>query len=298
MRQFGIYADWHTYVNDHEFTLGGRFSDYDIDLNSPELNDDKLSLTDLTWHASWLYKINEADRIYANLGRGFRPPNIFDLAQVGERSGGRINIINPNLEPESVLSLDLGFKHAGNGWQAEIVAFVSRYQDVIASVETGDVTDEGLNVVQSQNISEVDIYGLETELNYYFKQGGHLFMNLTYTHGTEDTDSGEGPADRIPPTFGIIGYQQDLGDQWDVRSQIRYASTQDRLSERDLTDARINPFGTGGFVVYDTHFTWRNSINSQVRLGVENIFDKKYREHASGLDAPGRNYHVSLYYDF
>jgi outer membrane receptor protein involved in Fe transport len=298
MRQFGIYADWHTYVNDHEFTLGGRFSDYDIDLNSPELNDDKLSLTDLTWHASWLYKINEADRIYANIGRGFRPPNIFDLAQVGERSGGRINIINPNLEPESVLSLDLGFKHAGNGWQAEIVAFVSRYQDVIASVETGDVTDEGLNVVQSQNISEVDIYGLETELNYYFKQGGHLFMNLTYTHGTEDTDSGEGPADRIPPTFGIIGYQQDLGDQWDVRSQIRYASTQDRLSERDLTDARINPFGTGGFVVYDTHFTWRNSINSQVRLGVENIFDKKYREHASGLDAPGRNYHVSLYYDF
>ena len=78
----------------------------------------------------------------------------------------------------------------------------------------------------------------------------------------------------------------------------RLAGTQDRLSARDLSDARINPFGTGGFVVYDTHFTWRHSINGQIRLGVENIFNKKYREHASGLDAPGGNYHVSYYTDF
>lgn len=298
MQQFAVYADWHQYLGDHEVTLGGRLSDYDIDLNSPDISNDQLSLTDFTWHASWLYKINQADRIFANLGRGFRPPNIFDLGQVGERSGNRFNVINPNLEPESVLSFDLGYKHAGNGWQAEIVAFVSRYQDVIASVETGEVTADGLNVVQSQNINEVDIYGIESELNYYFDQGGHLFVNLTYTHGNEETANGDGPADRIPPTFGIIGYQQNLSDQWIIRSQVRFAETQDRLSARDLRDARINPFGTGGFVVYDTHFTWRPALNSQIRLGVENIFDKKYREHASGLDAPGRNYHASFYYEF
>ncbi len=298
MQQIAIYANWHQYVNDHEFTIGSRFSDYDIDLNSPQVAADQLSLNDLTWHASWLYKINEADRIFANIGRGFRPPNIFDLGQVGERPSNRFNVINPNLEPETVLSFDLGYKHAGNGWQAEIVAFVSTYQDVIASVETGEFTDDGLSIVQSQNINEVDIYGIESELNYYFDNGGHLFANLTYTRGTEETDEGEGAADRIPPAFGVIGYQQDLNTQWNIRSQVRFASTQDRLSARDLRDARINPFGTGGFVVYDTHFTWRPGISSQVRLGVENIFDKKYREHASGLDAPGRNYHVSLYYDF
>ena len=298
MQQLGVYADLHHSFNDHEVSVGARFSDYDIDLKSPELGDDQLSLTDLTWHASWLYKINDEDRIFANLGRGFRPPNIFDLAQVGERSGSRVNIINPDLEPESVLSFDLGFKHAGNGWQAEIVAFVSRYQDVIASVETGEVTNEGLSVVQSQNINEIDIYGLESELNYYFNDGGQLFANLTYTHGTEETENNEGPADRIPPMFGVLGYQKNISDDWRIRSQLRYAETQDRLSARDLRDPRINPFGTGGFVVYDTHLTWQQSLNGQVRLGIENIFDKKYREHASGLDAPGRNYHVSFYYDF
>ncbi len=298
MQQIAIYADWHQYLGDHELTLGGRFSDYDIDLNSPQISNDQLNLTDFTWHVSWLYKINDADRVFANVGRGFRPPNIFDLGQVGERSGNRFNVINPSLDPESVLSFDLGFKHAGNGWQAEIVAFVSRYQDVIASVETGEVTNDGRNVVQSQNINEVDIYGIESELNYYFDNGGLLFVNVTHTHGTEETDGNEGPADRIPPTFGVIGYQQDISAKWNLRSQVRFAETQDRLSARDLRDARLNPFGTGGFVVYDTHFTWRPAINSQIRLGVENIFDKKYREHASGLDAPGRNYHASFYYDF
>lgn len=298
MRQLALYADWHQYLGDHEITFGGRFSDYDIDLNSPQINNDQLSLTDFTWHASWLYKINSADRVFANVGRGFRPPNIFDLGQVGERSGNRFNIINPNLDPETVLSFDLGLKHAGNNWQAEIVAFVSTYQDVIASVETGQQTADGQNIVQSQNINEVDIYGIESELNYYFDNGGHLFAVLTYTHGDEKTEDGEGPADRIPPAFGALGYQQDISENWNLRSQVRFAETQDRLSARDMTDARINPFGTGGFVVYDTHFTWRPAINSQVRLGVENIFDKKYREHASGLDAPGRNYHASFYYEF
>ena len=154
------------------------------------------------------------------------------------------------------------------------------------------------NGPSSQNINEVDISGLEVELNHYFNNGGHLFATLTYTYGDEQTEDGEGPADRIPPLFGVVGYQQDVWGDWNIRSQVRFAETQDRLSARDLTDPRINPFGTGGFVVYDTHLTWRRDINSQVRLGIENIFDKKYREHASGLDAPGRNYHVSFYYDF
>lgn len=298
MGHWALYADYHMYLSDHEFTVGGRYSDYAIDLNSPQIADDQLDLTDLTWHVSWLYKLNDADRLFANIGRGFRPPNIFDLGQVGERPSNRFNVINPDLDPETVLTFDLGWKHAGNGWQAEVVAFVSDYQDVISSVETGAQTADGFDVVQSQNIDEVRIYGLETELNVYFDNGGQMYATLTYTHGEEESPDGSGPADRIPPTFGVLGYQQNFASDWHFKSQVRYASTQDRLSSRDLTDARINPFGTGGFVVYDTHFTWYSEQDYKVRMGVENLFDKKYREHASGLDAPGRNYHVSFHYEF
>lgn len=298
MRHVGLFADYHMYAGDHEFTVGARYSDYLIDLNSPSISDDRLDLTDFTWHASWLFKLNENHRLFANLGRGFRPPNIFDLGQVGERPGNRFNVINPNLNPETVMSLDFGWKHAGNGWQAELVGFVSDYQDVISSVLTGEQDANGFDVVQSQNIDEVRIWGIEAELNYYFESGAQIFATATHTHGTEDTPEGTGPADRIPPTFGVLGYQQSLSNSWHIKSQIRYASTQDRLSERDQGDPRINPFGTGGFVVYDTHFTWYSDHDYRIRMGIENLFDKKYREHASGLDAPGRNYHVSFHYQF
>ncbi len=298
MRHLGLFADYHMYAGDHELTIGARYSDYLIDLNSPQIDDDRLDLNDITWHASWLFKLNENDRLFANLGRGFRPPNIFDLGQVGERPGNRFNVINPNLDPETVISFDFGWKHAGNGWQAELVGFVSDYKDVISSVLTGEQNAEGLDIVQSQNIDEVRIWGIETALNYYLENGGQFFVTATHTYGKEEAAESEGPADRIPPTFGVIGYQQYLSEAWHLKSQVRYAATQDRLSERDLGDPRINPFGTGGFVVYDTHFTWYSNNDFRIRMGVENIFDKKYREHASGLDAPGRNYHVSFHYQF
>lgn len=297
MQQLGLFVDYHFYADNHEWRAGVRYSDYEIDLNSPQVTNDKLNLNDLTWHASWLYKINRYDRVFINIGRGFRPPNIFDLGQIGERSGNRYNIINPDLKPESVHSLDIGWKHAGKGWQAELELFISDYRDVIASVETGEQTADGLDVVQSQNIEHVQIYGLESELNYFFDNGGQLFATATYTYGKEKT-ADDSPADRIPPLFGVIGYQQDFAKNWSFRSQVRYADQQNRLSDRDLRDSRINPFGTGGFVVYDTHLTWQSDLNYKVRFGVENMFDKKYREHASGLDAPGRSYHVSLHYQF
>jgi len=139
---------------------------------------------------------------------------------------------------------------------------------------------------------------LESELNYFFDNGGQFFGNLTYTWGEEESDGVEGAADLIPPAFGVIGYQQPVSADWRLKGQIRYATTQDRLSARDLRDARINPNGTGGFTAYDTYATWYTDYGITMRFGIENIFDKKYREHASGLDAPGRNYHISVNYQF
>ncbi len=298
MQHWATYVDYHHQIGDHQLSAGGRYSDYTIDLNSPQISDDKLSLSDFTWQLGWRFAINDNDRLFANLSRGFRPPNIFDLGQVGDRPNNRFNVVNANVKPESVHTLDVGFKHAGNGWQAETVLFISDYDDVIASTLTGETTESGRDIVQSQNIGEVRIWGVEAQLNRYFNHGGHLYAHLTYTHGEQTEDGEDEPADRIPPTFGVVGYYWPLSDTLSWRQQARYATHQDRLSARDVRDARINPLGTGGFVVYDSHLTWQAGVQTTVRVGIENLFDKKYREHASGLDAAGRNYHASIFYEF
>ena len=298
MRHVGLFADFTKTYESQDITFGFRYSDYDINLNSLTVENDSLKLDDLTWHAGWLYHLSDENKLFSNLGRGFRPPNIFDLGQVGERPGNRFNVVNTNVKPETVHTLDLGWKHFGDSWTVDFAVFYSKYKDKIASVETGELTSDGFIIVQSQNINDVALYGFESSMKHTFNGGSELKAVINYTWGEETSDNISEPADRIPPLNGFIGYKKELSDKWSINPKIIYASTQDRLSSRDVRDARINPKGTGGFVSYNLYANWDLAGNAKVRFGLENIFDKKYREHGSGLEAAGRNFHASINYLF
>lgn len=79
-----------------------------------------------------------------------------------------------------------------------------------------------------------------------------------------------------------------------VEPFIRFATRQDRLSDRDRTDPRINPGGTPGWVAANLRLGWEINERFRARLAVENIFDQPYREHGSGINAPGINTILSL----
>ena len=298
MRHMGLFVDATKYFEHQDITFGLRYSDYRIDLNNPNSSEDLLDLSDLTWHAGWLYHLDDSNRLFSNLGRGFRPPNIFDLGQVGDRPGNRFNIINTDIKPETVYTLDLGIKHFSHSWFVDFAIFYSQYNDKITSVETGNLTDNGQFIVQSQNINDVVLYGLESSFEYKFANSSEFNAVVNYTWGEETTNGLSEPADRIPPLNGFIGYKIILNSQWSLNPKIVFAGTQNRLSARDIRDARINPLGTGGFVSYNFYANWNLTSSAKVRFGIENIFDKKYREHGSGLEAQGRNIHASINYMF
>ncbi len=64
---------------------------------------------------------------------------------------------------------------------------------------------------------------------------------------------------------------------------------QDRLSPRDVRDPRINPLGTAGWGTINLLASWQVREHLELGLRLQNIGDKDYREHGSGIDAPGRN---------
>ena len=70
---------------------------------------------------------------------------------------------------------------------------------------------------------------------------------------------------------------------------ILFAGEQDRLSPRDINDPRINPEGTPGWATLNVNLDWQASNTFTLGLKLENLADKDYREHGSGIDAPGRN---------
>lgn len=293
-----ITDDWK--LSERLDVVGGlRYSRFDIELPpvvngiGVQLNPDKF-----TGQVGFAYKLDEGLRLVGNVGQGFRAPNIFDLGTFGDRPGGRFNIPNPDLSPERVTSYDIGLKYASDTLEFEAIAFTSRYKDKITSVLTGDVTDSGRAIVQSRNATRLDLSGFESGVHWQATPAINLYATATYTRGEEQFEGDEYPADRIPPLFGKIGMRYSLSDSVEVEGWSIYATRQDRLSPRDVGDARINPDGTAGWASLNTRLRWNIDERTRLQLSFENIADKRYREHGSGLDEPGRNVSLGIGWRF
>jgi TonB-dependent heme/hemoglobin receptor len=290
--------DW--YVTERFDLNGGvRYSRFDIDLPAT-INGIGVSLEpdDVSGHVGFAYRITDALRLVGNAGRGFRAPNIFDLGTFGDRPSNRFNIPNPNLKPETVNTFDIGFKYGDAQWQWEAMAFRSHYKDKITSVLTGEQTDTGREIVQSRNATKLVLWGVESGLRYLPSDAWQFYATATYTRGDEEFEGDEYAADRIPPLFGKLGGIWSPGNGWDFEAFTLYAARQDRLSPRDEVDARINPNGTAGWATINGRVGWRAPDAVLLQLQLENLTDKRYREHGSGLDQPGRNVSLSVDWRF
>jgi TonB-dependent heme/hemoglobin receptor len=289
-RQFGVFAadDWHlSPVLD--LVYGLRWSRSEAELPAAGGVGTEVEDDDVSGNLGVNYALDDGLRLVANLGRGFRAPNVFDLGTFGGRPGNRFNIPNPGLAPETVTTFDAGVKFDHGAFSGEFIAWRSRYQDKITSVLTGEVTPSGQLVVQSRNATELALWGLETGIEWRPSETARLFATATTTRGDEQFDGDEYPADRIPPLFGKLGASWRWRADVDFEAYAFYAAEQDRLSPRDLVDPRINPAGTPGWTTINARIGWQPSESLGVTLRLENLGDRRYREHGSGIDEPGRS---------
>jgi outer membrane receptor protein involved in Fe transport len=274
------------------FSLEGglRYSWFEIFLPaSAELDATRISPTDFTGDIHLNYQLSPGVHLVSNIGRGFRPPNIFDLGTLGSRPGNRFNVPNTDLKPETVWSYDLGIKLSTGRWQAEAFAWYSDYRDKISSRLTGEITDQGRLVVTSDNLNKARLYGVESGLRFLASAEWELYAVANYTRGEESDLETTVPADRMPPLNGRLGMVFKPGDTWRFEPYLDFASRQDRLSPRDEEDPRINPQGTPGWGTLNLLASWQASPRLELGLRLQNMGDKNYREHGSGIDAPGRN---------
>ncbi|MCK9203737.1 MAG: TonB-dependent receptor, partial [Bacteroidales bacterium] len=133
------------------------------------------------------YRFNPENRIYITIARGFRAPNLDDLCRTGKKSNG-FKISNPALNPEILDNYETGadlalFKklHLAPSF------YYSIGHDFMYYVSTGDSVNMGYKkapVFQKQNISRVDIYGMEFDLDIEPVTWLSVFANYAYAHST------------------------------------------------------------------------------------------------------------------
>lgn len=258
----------------------------------------QLSVNDVGADMSLRYSLAPRYSFVANLSAGFRAPNIFDLGTLGPRPGNRFNVPNTSLESERAQQLDAGIRFSDGALDWELVLFALHYDDRIVAVPTGQQTTDGRDIVQSTNAGQSDLVGLEFELDWAITSRINARLNLNAVRGEQSVvDGGDEPADRIPPLNGRLRIEY-VDDLYSVFLDAQSAMRQHRLSARDARDVRINPEGTAGWFSVDAGIRWLDVAGWGVSLGLQNIADRSYRRHGSGIDAIGRNAYLSLQREF
>jgi hemoglobin/transferrin/lactoferrin receptor protein len=301
VRQAALYGNLQQQVTDrHNLSVGVRVSNDDVTLPETAVSSAAaIDSTDVSGDIGWIFDVAQRWQLLANLGLGFRAPNVFDLGTLGNRPGNRFNIPNTTLDSERVGQADVGVRFRSDRMRFDLMMFALRYDDRITSVGTGDVTPEGRDVVQSVNAAESWIRGVEASLDIHVGDAVSARAILNYTWGEQEVSGSDTePAGRIPPLNGSVSLSYDAGSDYQLEGRVRFASDQDRVSARDVSDARIDPEGTPGWVVIGARLQKEYAQHWRLSIALDNLLDKRYRVHGSGLDAPGRNLTISARYNW
>jgi outer membrane receptor protein involved in Fe transport len=297
INQAAIFVHSDVALSDKHSLAGGlRVSDVRIEVPTTEqISAANIDVRRLSGDIGWIYYFKDGFQLVGNAGAGFRAPNIADIGTLGNRPGNRFNEPNTDLDAEEVLQLDFGLRHDSERTSFELSLYTLRYSNRIVSVLTGATTSEGRDIVRSTNIADSRISGVEAQWSVSPTDRTYLSAVVNYTYGTESfTENERQPADRIPPLSGRLLLQVDINDEWLIETQLAAAYRQDRLSDRDVNDSRINPLGTPGWSTFGVAASWIPSETWRVDLGIDNIFDQRYRVHGSGIDASGVNFSVAV----
>lgn len=252
----------------------------------------------LTGSIGTRFELAEHFNLVANLAQGFRAPNLDDVSKLGLGKGGSFyDVPNPDLKPEKVFSLDGGLKFGFERFKAQAIFYYSDFTDLmVRQPATFDglpfIVDEGdtIAVFRKENAGQAYITGIELGVRVGLTGSLSATGNLSYTYGQNTSD--DEPLSAMPPIYGFLGLRYDARRYW-VEINSRFATEQDRLAAEDLEDTRIPEGGTPGWWTLNFRSGYSISEKFAVRFALMNILDKNYREHLSGLNAPGRNFVLS-----
>lgn len=242
---------------------------------------------------------------------GFRAPNLDDYARLGAE-GGSFLLPTRGLSPERAISGELDAKLLLPGGAEASLAYSYTYiagaLGRAGATIGGQATLDGLRVVTVANADSAAYHAVELSGRVPIWRRLALFGNAAWAYGqirrqapaadpSQPSTFVDEPAEKIPPLFGKVG----LGwraerNAWFAEALARFAARQDRLGLSDLTDPRICPDvlgvcpGTPGWATFTVR-AGAAFFDERVRLTIaaENLADRSYRMHGSGIDGAGRS---------
>ena len=281
---YAFFTNQHIEKNKFQVTLGNRIQF--LSLQIPIDNGQIINIQPKAWVGN-LY-VSQALlpklKLIYGLNTGFRAPNIDDLGSLGIVDF-RYEIPNYDLKPEKSAQIQIGYKWNGPKFNWETYTYYNRLKDIVVRNKKGNETIDGYPVYIKENAENGYIMGLETNFQYILGRSLQLTGSLTYTYG-QNTSKKE-PIRRIPPLFGYVNIQYQKEKYW-AKLFFQLAGKQQRLAAGDISDNRIGRLGTPGWSVINISNGF-NFKKIDINLTLQNVLDKDYKFHGSGINGVGRS---------
>jgi hemoglobin/transferrin/lactoferrin receptor protein len=212
---------------------------------------------------------------YASYARGFRAPPYNDV-NIGftNLAFGYTAIANPDLKPETSNGYEVGLRGENERGFFAMTGFYNDYKDFIASLNFVGMQG-GLQVFQSQNLSEAHIYGAELRGGLALIDNRvRIRSSVAYARGAgrsqgQDADQ---PLNSVDPLKGVVGVAYQHSGAWSVEL---VGTAVDRRKHVNQTAPQFVP---GGYFILDLLAQAKFGEHAQMNLGVFNLTGKKYSE--------------------
>lgn len=321
--QSGIFAHISHYSTGRMHLEGGlRFSNAYAHLPMEGLDSERgfdpysKWFSQLTASTGASYKIGDQFYVLANLGSGFRAPNIADLSELGIRRSNVYQVANPDLKPEQSVNIDVGMRYRSAVIDTEWSVFLINYFNKISNQFTGNIVDSRGQRVEtsltpqagnelyyeaiSSNADSKYLNGVEARFRYAVIRGLDAgFVGNILVGRVRDSEGVRDYIDRLPPANGLFFAEfKALNQRLIVRPQGRFALKKTQLSIEEQSDNRINPEGTPAFLNLQVVSVLRLSDDVELSVFADNLANQVYREHGSSLHGMARNLTMRLNYAF
>jgi len=203
------------------------------------------------------YRVSDAFKVYGNAGYTYRVPTFTDLFYVGPTTLG-----NPDLQAESALSEEIGFKYTVDNINFDFALFNRKSDDLIDWTKDND-TDKW----ETRNFSEVVTQGIEMAINYNFNIGKYnQKLNLGYSFIEDDIKDNNVEFTR----YSLNSIKHQFTSSFDSKFNAIFS--------QNISYRYVERTNGSSYNVVDAKILATTNKGLQLSLTANNIFNAEYTE--------------------
>lgn len=308
-RSYALFVEDNIVVGDTTITPGLRFDHHETfgDNFSPSLN---LS-----------HKLTEALSVKGGIARAYKTPNLYQsnpnylLYSRGNgcsvqqaNNGGCYLQGNADLKPEISVNKEIGLLYDRGTWRTSATYFRNDYKNkIVGDTDVLYTIGTGSRVTQWDNAGKARVEGIEGNLFIELTPALDWNTNLTWMLDNDNRETGE-PLSVIPEYTVNTTLDWRATDQLSFQVAGTYFGKQKSPTFNDRTQQAYDKVAQQDIEAYglvDVSAGYKFNANYDVRVGVNNVFDKQIlrggnasTSGANTYNQPGRAVFAALNINF